>query len=219
MPRVTTSAATFLFFALLCLPADLRAQDSCDSACPPDQKCFSGCGTLVQGVECVLFQADLGGLYILSNVGPFSVGDRGFVTGCIDPSCISFCQQGDGCILNNTIATCDDKHDFDGDGIGDSLDNCSQAANPAQDDTDLDDCGNLCDADYTQTGIVSIGDFGFFINRCIGAIGGFPCVCQHREPICVPGRVVGIGDFGFFAASFGSVPGPSGTTAGTTACP
>ena len=137
MPRVTTAAATFLFFALSCLPAVLRAQDSCDSACPPDQKCFSGCGTLVRGVECVLFQADLGGLYILSNVGPFSVGDRGFVTGCIDPSCISFCQQGDGCILNNTIATCDDKHDFDGDGIGDSLDNCSQAANPAQDDPDL----------------------------------------------------------------------------------
>ena len=111
------------------------------------------------------------------------------------------------------------EHDFDGDGIGDSLDNCSQAANPAQDDTDLDDCGNLCDADYTQTGIVSIGDFGFFINRCIGAIGGIPCVCQHREPICVPGRVVSIGDFGFFSANFGTVPGPSGTTAGTTACP
>ncbi len=214
MPRVTTAAATFLFFALLCLPADLRAQDSCDSACPPDQKCFSGCGTLVRGVECVLFQADLGGLYILSNVGPFSVGDRGFVTGCIDPSCISFCQQGDGCILDNTIATCDDKHDFDGDGIGDSLDNCSQAANPAQDDTDLDDCGNLCDADYGQSGVVSSGDFGAFL----GAFGTNDQEKQHTPPIDAT-TVVGSGDFGFFFANFGKVPGPSGTTAGTIACP
>ncbi|MBW2542509.1 MAG: thrombospondin type 3 repeat-containing protein [Deltaproteobacteria bacterium] len=30
---------------------------------------------------------------------------------------------------------------------------------------------------------------------------------------------VGFGDFGFFVANFGSSPGPSGTTAGTTACP
>ncbi len=214
MPRVTTAAATFLFFALLCLPAVLRAQDSCDSACPPDQKCFSGCGTLVRGVECVLFQADLGGLYILSNVGPFSVGDRGFVTGCIDPSCISFCQQGDGCILDNTIATCDDKHDFDGDGIGDSLDNCSQAANPAQDDTDLDDCGNLCDADYDQNGIVSIADFGAFSQN----FGTNNNLYQHTPPINAT-TIVSIGDFGFFDANFGKVPGPSGTTAGTTACP
>ena len=53
MPRVTTAAATFLFSVLLCVPAVLRAQDDCDPACPPDQECFSGCGTLVQGVECV----------------------------------------------------------------------------------------------------------------------------------------------------------------------
>ena len=116
--------------------------------------------------------------------------------------------------LNNVAS----EHDFDGDGVADNLDNCSEAVNSAQDDTDLDDCGNLCDADYTQTGIVSIGDFGFFL-QCIGGIGGISCVCQHREPICVPGRVVSIGDFGFFAQNFNTAPGPSGTTAGTTACP
>ena len=32
--------------------------------------------------------------------------------------------------------------DFDLDGVGDRIDNCSEAVNPNQDDTDADDCGN-----------------------------------------------------------------------------
>jgi hypothetical protein len=39
----------------------------------------------------------------------------------------------------------------------------------------------------------------------------------HNEPI--PSCSVGFPDFGFFVSAFGSPPGPSGTTAGTTACP
>ena len=104
--------------------------------------------------------------------------------------------------------------DFDGDGIADTLDNCSERINPAQDDTDGDDCGNLCDADYTQTGIVSIGDFGAFSQN----FGTCIPLYQHTPPINST-TCGSIGDFGFFAANFGSVPGPSGTTAGTTACP
>ena len=53
---------------------------------------FSGCGDIVQGVTCVLFAPDAGGQYIISSApGPFMVGDRFFVTGTIDPSCLSFC--------------------------------------------------------------------------------------------------------------------------------
>ncbi len=103
--------------------------------------------------------------------------------------------------------------DPDGDGIDSPFDNCSVRANPAQDDTDGDGCGNLCDADYGQSGTVSIADFGRFA-LCFGTPDE---ICQHAEPI--GGRLVGIGDFGFFAGNFGTVPGPSGTTAGTTACP
>ena len=103
--------------------------------------------------------------------------------------------------------------DPDGDGIDSPFDNCSLRANPAQDDTDADGCGNLCDADYDQSGTVSIADFGRFA-LCFGTPDE---ICQHAEPI--GGRLVGIGDFGFFVNSFATAPGPSGTTSGTKACP
>ncbi len=104
--------------------------------------------------------------------------------------------------------------DFDGDGVADTLDNCSEAANPAQVDTDLDDCGNLCDADYNQSGIVDIGDFGAFAQN----FGTNNTLYQHTPPINST-TTASIGDFGFFLQNFGTHPGPSGTTAGTTACP
>ena len=103
--------------------------------------------------------------------------------------------------------------DFDADGVGDTLDNCSQAANPAQDDTDADGCGNLCDADYDNNGIVGFSDWGAFSHN----FGTTNELYKHVEPI--PGEIVGFADFGFFSQNFGKVPGPSGTTAGTTACP
>jgi hypothetical protein len=72
--------------------------------CPVNQ--FNSCGTIIQGVECPLFAADSGGTYILDTLGSFQIGDRVRVTGQINPLCVSFCQQGDGCIRNNTIGDC-----------------------------------------------------------------------------------------------------------------
>jgi hypothetical protein len=107
--------------------------------------------------------------------------------------------------------------DFDGDGVGDVIDNCSEKVNSLQDDTDGDDCGNLCDADYTQDGIIGFPDFGQF-SVCFNVAG---CALQqHTEPVDAA-RVVSFADFGYFATVFnvaGAV-GPSGTTAGTVACP
>jgi hypothetical protein len=103
--------------------------------------------------------------------------------------------------------------DFDGDEIEDTLDNCSVSANRAQDDTDGDDCGNLCDADYDNDGTVGFGDFGIFM-QCYNSNSE---LCDHTEP--VGGGPAGFADFGFFVGAFGNTPGPSGTTAGTTACP
>ena len=104
--------------------------------------------------------------------------------------------------------------DFDGDGVEDTLDNCAEAANPAQDDTDFDDCGNLCDGDYDDDGFVGILDFGLFSAAYL---------TQDEEKIHRDGQVVGgtVGflDFGFFSGAYLTVPGPSGTTAGTVACP
>ena len=103
--------------------------------------------------------------------------------------------------------------DFDADGVEDELDNCSEQANPMQDDTDFDDCGNLCDADYDDSGTVGYPDYGEYV----GAFGTTDEEKCHVEPI--PGCLVGLADFLFFASSYASNPGPSGTTAGTTACP
>lgn len=103
--------------------------------------------------------------------------------------------------------------DFDLDGVGDAIDNCSEAANPNQDDTDADDCGNLCDADYNQDGNVGFGDFGEFTGVGFGTTNA---LYNHTEPVT---DTVGFGDFGFYTQAFGGTPGPSGTTAGTIACP
>jgi hypothetical protein len=104
--------------------------------------------------------------------------------------------------------------DFDGDGIGDALDNCSEHANPFQDDTDLDYCGNLCDADYDNSGVVGLPDlfeFGF----AFGILGNEE-KC-HVDPI--PGCAPSLPDLNFLFSRSGTAPGPSGTTPGTTACP
>ena len=117
-------------------------------------------------------------------------------------------------LLWGTPAFAGSNPDFDADGVGDVIDNCSVEPNPAQDDTDLDDCGNLCDADYDNDGIVGVFDFGQF--------GGV--YLTNDEEKChidgsIPGCSVGIFDFGFFGVAYLSGPGPSGTTSGTVACP
>ncbi len=104
--------------------------------------------------------------------------------------------------------------DFDLDGVADEFDNCSEAVNSAQDDTDGDDCGNLCDADYNDDGVVGHPDV-FRYAPTFGTLGNEE-QC-HAEPI--PGCIVGYPDFGFLIWAFGKPPGPSGTTAGTVACP
>jgi hypothetical protein len=81
-------------------------------ACAAGQDCVTECGELVQGVACVLFLADSGGLYLLEDLGSFGVGDRVEVTGCLDPGCFTICLEGDGCIFQNTINAC--VHPFQG---------------------------------------------------------------------------------------------------------
>jgi hypothetical protein len=81
----------------------------CLIACTGCVTIFFGTGTLSQGVECVLFEADVGGVYILDNLGAFTVGDRVYVMGNLDPNCISICMEGNGCIRNNTIEAAEEE--------------------------------------------------------------------------------------------------------------
>ena len=123
------------------------------------QSDFDDCGILEQGVTCVLFLAQGGGAYILEDYGTFEVGDEVFVTGSFDPLCITICQQGDGCILNNTIepASCGPpvpfiRGDVDGNalvnGIVDGVYLLTWGFNngappPCDDAADVDDDGTL----------------------------------------------------------------------------
>ena len=104
--------------------------------------------------------------------------------------------------------------DFDVDGVEDEFDNCLEAMNPAQDDTDGDGCGNVCDWDYDDSGVVGINELILW-NGAVGTTGNEE-QC-HFEPI--PGCIVSGKNFGFILLRYGSAPGPSGTTSGTTACP
>lgn len=52
--------------------------------------------------------------------------------------------------------------DSDGDGVNDDEDNCSQAANANQRDSNGDGLGNACDADLNNDGIVNQADTGLF---------------------------------------------------------
>jgi hypothetical protein len=117
-------------------------------------------------------------------------------------------------LLWGTPAFAGSAPDFDSDGVGDQIDNCSEDVNTAQNDTDGDACGNLCDADYENSGTVGFPDFLQFASAFGTTTDQEKC---HVEPI--PGCTVGFPDFLYFAGAFGSAPGPSGTTAGTTACP
>jgi hypothetical protein len=89
------SRLTILILALAILSAPALADD--------DRAPFSGYGVFIQGVECVLFQATTGGLYITDLDCP--VGESAFIVGEVY-DCFSICMQGDGCLEVETIIGC-----------------------------------------------------------------------------------------------------------------
>jgi hypothetical protein len=97
---------SFITFDVIPPPPCPQVGCGTGGACLPGLECVTECGELVQGVECVLFQADSGGLFLLENLDGFNVGDVVEVSGCLDPDCFNICLQGDGCIFQNTITEC-----------------------------------------------------------------------------------------------------------------
>jgi hypothetical protein len=55
--------------------------------------------------------------------------------------------------------------DTDGDGVADNMDNCTLVPNPGQRDSDGDNYGNLCDADFNNDGFVNAVDLSYFKSK------------------------------------------------------
>ncbi|MDT8301708.1 MAG: DUF3160 domain-containing protein [Sedimentisphaerales bacterium] len=125
----------------------------------PPSAYFDDCGVLVQAVECVLFQPDTGGLYLLNNLSKFKAGDHVRVRGILNPSCASICMQGNGCIEYNTISAClrgdlDSDNNIDIDDFAILLSHWLETGCAEPD---------FCDgADLNRDGIVDINDFILF---------------------------------------------------------
>lgn len=68
---------------------------------------YDRCGTIIQGVTCpLLFNDSDGRVLLLDDYGGFQVGDSAQVIGTFDPSCVTICQQGNGCVAVTFIGTC-----------------------------------------------------------------------------------------------------------------
>ncbi|MEO1574838.1 MAG: endonuclease/exonuclease/phosphatase family protein, partial [Pseudomonadota bacterium] len=91
--------------------------------------------------------------------------------------------------------------DTDGDGVVDTVDNCTLVPNADQRDTNGDGFGNVCDADLNNDGIVNVIDLGllrtvFFTNDADADFNG--------------DGVVNVIDLGILRVGFFAPPGPSG---------
>jgi hypothetical protein len=105
--------------------------------------------------------------------------------------------------------------DADADGVADTSDNCTEAANGplipdagghSQLDTDGDGFGNACDCDFDQNGFCNIADFTIF-RDAFRTIWDWEYVDTDMDG----NGAVNIADFSLFRDGFvRGVPGPSG---------
>jgi len=150
---------------------------------------FDACGVLVDGVECVLFRADTGEVYVISNRGTFVPGDRVRVTGYIfSPPCATRCQEGSGCILGNTIEACP----FEGCGrIAEGPDACVVFEADAGGRYVLDDFGGFGVGDRVYvTGRVAQGCNSICVTPCVAILENTVEPCS----LDACGRLVDVGD-------------------------
>ena len=95
-----------------------------------------------------------------------------------------------------TVAT-----DTDADGIADPVDNCKLVPNPLQRDSDGDNYGNICDADFDNNRFVNAADLAIFKSR-------FGTTNANAD--LNGSGFVNAADLAIFKSLFGKAPGPSG---------
>ena len=96
--------------------------------------------------------------------------------------------------------------DSDADGVADLEDNCINAANQDQRDTDGDNFGNVCDADLDNNGAVNLSDFSLF--RSVFGRSA-PLTATEQNVDFNGDGAINLTDFSLFRAQFGKAPGPS----------
>ncbi|MEM7084458.1 MAG: thrombospondin type 3 repeat-containing protein, partial [Pseudomonadota bacterium] len=94
--------------------------------------------------------------------------------------------------------------DTDGDGVDDSLDNCSLVANADQRDTNGDGFGNACDPDLDNNGVVNFLDVNAWTPT-------FNTACGDVDEDFNGDGVCNFADYALFADFFLMPPGPGAT--------
>lgn len=142
------------------------------------------------------------------------------------------CEDSDRDGLLDSIDNCPllssaNSTDADADGAGDVCDNCTEVANGpllpdaggnVQLDSDRDQIGNLCDADFDQDNMVSQSDVDLFRLR-FGRPYGVPYSGFHPEYDLNGDSGIGVPDFNLLRSALGSRPGPSGLSPNGPFCP
>ncbi|MEE3327277.1 MAG: proprotein convertase P-domain-containing protein [Myxococcota bacterium] len=103
-------------------------------------------------------------------------------------------------LLSTPAARAQSTGDTDGDGVLDSVDNCTQASNPAQVDSDGDGFGNRCDPDLDGDGHVDANDLIEMKSVFLTA---------NADADLDSNGIVNFLDLGRMAAYFNGVPGPT----------
>ena len=99
--------------------------------------------------------------------------------------------------------------DSDQDGVPDEFDNCTNVLNAPQRDTDGDNYGNACDADFNNDCVVNAVDLGL-LRVAFFSTDGEPNWNPNAD---INGDgVVNVVDLGTLRSVFFQAPGPSGTT-------
>ena len=152
--------------------------------------------------------SDLGGEICMA--AGCTTGEPVCTSSCtLDFSACGGCCNNDGiCNVDETQASCPndcDATDSDGDGVFDTDDNCTLAANTDQTDSNNDGYGNLCDADLNDDCTVNTVDLGLMRQMFF---------TDDPDADLNSDGVVNVADLGIMRVLFFNEPGPSGLPTG-----